>query len=141
MLLVGSQFGQCAVIRYKLEPTCDGGVIVDDLAVRVLFCKEHALVIGHRPSQGFVRDGRIGEAGGIQSRHVVPVTREAVTTPELALRAENVNRRGLLPEGTLGAHDQRCCGGKLQPLQIRGRVAADDAVRWARRSSGRRIPA
>ncbi len=62
-------------IRYKLESTCDRCVIVDDLAMHVLFCKEHALVFGHRPSQGFVRAGCVGEAGGIQSCHVVPVTR------------------------------------------------------------------
>lgn len=80
VLIVGSQFGQRIVIRYKLEFTGDGSVIVDGIAVRVFFCKEHALVIGNCTGEGFVRDGCGGEAGGIQSRHVVPVTREAVTT-------------------------------------------------------------
>ena len=115
VLIVGSQFGQRAVIRYKLESTGDGSVIVDDLALRALFCKERALVISDCAGECFVRDGCIYEAGGIQSCHVVPVAREAVTTAKLALRAKNVNRRSLFPEGALGAHNLWCCGGKLHP--------------------------
>jgi hypothetical protein len=66
------------------------------------FCKEHTLVIGNGASKGFVRDGCGGEAGSIQSSHVVQVARAAVATAKLALRAENVYRRGRLPERTLG---------------------------------------
>ena len=127
VLIVGSQFGQRAVIRYELEPAGDGGVIVDDIAMRVLLCKEHALVIGNCPGECFVRDGCLCEAGGIKSSHVMPVTSEAVTTTECALGAKDVNRRGLLPKGPLGAHDLRCCGGKLHRLKECSRIAADGA--------------
>src|SRR5665213_1043018 len=133
--IVGRQFGQRAVIRYKLESTGDGSVIVDDLATGVLFCKERALVIGNCAGEGFVRNGSIGVAGGIQSRHVVPVPHETVTAPELALRAENVNRRDLFPKGAFGAHDLRRRGWERDALQMCGGVAMDGA--WFAGLAGR----
>ena len=141
VLIVGSQFGQRAVIRYELEPAGDGGVIVDDIAVRVLLGKEHALVIGNCSGECFVRDGCLCEAGGIKTSHVMPVTSEAVTATECALSAKDVNRGGLLPKGPLGAHDLRCCGGKLHPLQdARPHRSGWRVARWARRWSGHRTP-
>ena len=41
------------------------------------------------------------------------------------LRDSRWHRRGLLPKRALGAHHLWCCGGKLHPVEIRGRVTAD----------------
>jgi hypothetical protein len=80
--------------------------------------------------EGFVRNGSIGEAGGIQSRHIMPMAREAVTAAKLTLRAENVNRCRLLPEGAFGAHDLRRCRWKPpEPSTLAIAIAPTQPVR------------
>ena len=116
MLIVGGQFGQRAIVRYELESPGDGKVIVDDITLRILLCKEYAFVISDGLGKCFVRDGGVCEPGGIKSSHIMPVTSEAVTPTELTLSAKDVDRRSLFPKGSLGAHDLWRCGRKLHPL-------------------------
>lgn len=55
-------------------------MVVDHIAAPVLFPKKHALVISDGLGKGFVGDGSICETGGIKSRHVMPVSSEAVSS-------------------------------------------------------------
>lgn len=78
-------------MAYELKTTGDGTLIVDDLAVLIFLCKEHALVIGNPLCKGFVGDGSLRKSRGVQSSHVMPVTREAVPSPEFALDTKDVD--------------------------------------------------
>ena len=127
MLIVGGQSGECTAARHESEAAGHGAVVIDDFATQILLHEEHALVIGNSLCKSDVGDGGIGESGGIKSSHVMPVARKAFAAAKLALRTEDVDRRGLLPEGALGAHHLRRCRWKLDPLQMHGRVAANHA--------------
>ena len=47
---------------------------------------------------------RVGEAGGIQPRYVVPMASESIPASKGTLRAEDVNRGSFFPESPLGTH-------------------------------------
>ena len=68
-----------------MEPARDGGVIIDDNAMQVLFGKEHTLVISNCVGKYFVRNRRLCEAGSIKASQIMPVTSETVTATECTL--------------------------------------------------------
>jgi len=55
---------------------------------------------------------------------ILPVTGKSFAAAKLALRAEDVNRRGLLPEGSLRAHGAGGNRRKGNPGQVLGRVTS-----------------
>ena len=102
-------------------------MVVDDSALHVFLGEKHALVIGNRHCEGFVRDGGVDITGRVKSGNVVPVPCKTLTAPKLALRAEHMDRSGFLPERAFRAHHVRRCGGEFHRSDVVGRIAVHEA--------------
>src|SRR4051812_40700696 len=79
VLVVDRQLGQSPIIVNQAKTARDSGVIVDRFAIGALLREEDTLMIGHRLCQGGIRDCRVDEAGSIEPRHIMPMTRKPVT--------------------------------------------------------------
>ena len=67
----------------------DGGSIVDLGAIGGLLREEHRFVCGDRVGEIAIGEGCFGKPGFIQSRNVVPVARETLTTQPFLQAKEN----------------------------------------------------
>lgn len=106
-------------------------------AIQVLLGEEDALGIGHRVRQRRVRNRRVGEAGGVQPRHIVPMASEPIHTSKGTMRAEDVNRGSSFPEGPLSTHHLWSRFGTLGAPQVCGCIAVNGA-QFARFADGSR---
>ena len=93
------------------------------LAARPVFSRAELPEWGNRP-------------GACRLRRTVVTITAANFVPGPPLNAEEMDRRGLLPNGPLGMHHARCRGRKThavdQPIRVSG--DAPQALRFARRS-------
>ena len=137
VLVVGSELGQGAVVRNEAKTARDRGVVVDQATIQVFLGEEDVLVIGHRVRQRCVCNRRVGEAGGIQASHVVPMASEPIPASKGTLRAEDVNGRGFSLEGPLGTHHLLHRFRQLDALQVCGCIAVNGA-QFARLAGGSR---
>ena len=112
--------------RNQLQPTSDRSQIVDLLALRILFRKEHAFVAGDSTRKGMIANRSISYAGGVEAGEVVPVTGKSVT-PHALLLAEDVYGGGLLPEGAFCMHNSGNGCWETHPFDGPRRVTNDAA--------------
>ena len=76
---------------------------------------------GDRKGERSIGQGACCDAGVVESREIVPVTRQALAATAL-LAAEDVDSGCLLPEGSLRQHDVWLCLRKNDVGQVRGRI-------------------